>query len=153
MKGKKPAGYLNLLSSFIHNFFDGFAIGVGFATKDPHVYIPVMIAIIAHEIPREMGDVGILMKSGFTSIQTIMCNGVVNFMSLAGLFPGLALGGISSDAQNYIMTFVAGNFIYVGADIWRNLLRNKVWYENVMELAMFFMGVGAMFLVLLLESD
>lgn len=100
-----------------------------------------------------MGDVGILMKSGFTSVQTVLCNGVVNFMSLAGLFPGLALGGISSVAQNYIMTFVAGNFIYVGADIWRNLLKNKLWYENIIELLMFFIGVGAMFLVLFLEES
>lgn len=112
-----------------------------------------MIAIIAHEIPREMGDVGILMKSGFTSIQTVLCNGIINFMSLAGLFPGLALGGISKSSQNYIMTFVAGNFIYVGADIWRNLLRNKSLLQNVMELTMFFLGVGAMFLVKFLEHD
>jgi len=42
-----------------------------------------------------MGDVGILMKNGFTNNQTILCNGIINFMSLAGLFPGLALGGIS----------------------------------------------------------
>lgn len=144
---------MNLISSFIHNFFDGFAIGVGFASRDPHVYIPIMIAIIAHEIPREMGDVGILMKSGFTSIQTVLCNGIINFMSLAGLFPGLALGGISKSSQNYIMTFVAGNFIYVGADIWRNLLRNKSLLQNVMELTMFFLGVGAMFLVKFLEHD
>lgn len=94
-----------------------------------------------------MGDVGILMKSGFTSIQTILCNGVVNFMSLAGLFPGLALGGMNKASQNYIMTFVAGNFIYVGADIWRNILRNKSFLHNSMELAMFFFGVGAMFMV------
>jgi zinc transporter ZupT len=100
-----------------------------------------------------MGDVGILMKSGFTSIQTVLCNGVINFMSLAGLFPGLALGGISSSAQNYIMTFVAGNFIYVGADIWRNLLRSRDCYQNMMELSMFFLGVGIMFLVLFLEED
>jgi zinc transporter ZupT len=100
-----------------------------------------------------MGDVGILMKSGFTGIQTILCNGIINFMSLAGVFPGLAMGGISKKAQNYIMTFVAGNFIYVGADIWRNLLRNKLCLQNVMELSMFFSGVGAMFLVLFLEAD
>jgi len=48
LKGKKSAGYLNLLSSLVHNFFDGFAIGVGFASQDKSVYIPVVIAIFAH---------------------------------------------------------------------------------------------------------
>lgn len=71
------------------------------------------------------------MKNGFTNNQTILCNGIINFMSLAGLFPGLALGGISQKAQNYVMTFVAGNFIYIGADIWRNLLKNRSNCQNI----------------------
>ena len=45
-------GYLNLISSFIHNFFDGFAVGAAFASKSKSQYIPVLIAIFAHEIPR-----------------------------------------------------------------------------------------------------
>jgi len=48
LKGKGAAGYLNLISSFIHNFFDGFAVGVGFASRDPHIFIPVVVAILAH---------------------------------------------------------------------------------------------------------
>ncbi len=144
---------MNLLSSFIHNFFDGFAIGVAFGTRDSNIYMPVVIAIIAHEIPREMGDVGILIKSGFTSYQTVIWNGVINFMSLAGVIPGLAIGGMKDSYKNYVMVFVAGNFLYIGADIWRNLLKNKYWCHNVMELAMFFLGVATMFLVLFLEDD
>lgn len=99
-----------------------------------------------------MGDVGILLKSGFSSIQTVICNGVINFTALVGVFPGLILGGLSKEIKNYIMIFVAGNFIYIGADIWRHLLRNKSCLHNFMELVMFFVGVGAMFLVLVLEG-
>lgn len=43
---------MNLLGSFIHNFMDGLGLGVGFATGDSKVYVPILIAIIAHEIPR-----------------------------------------------------------------------------------------------------
>jgi zinc transporter ZupT len=95
LKGKGTAGYLNLLSSFVHNFFDGFGIGVGFASGDMAVITPIVIAIIAHEIPREMGDVGILIKNGFSNIQTVLCNGFINFMSLFGVIAGLGLGSIS----------------------------------------------------------
>jgi hypothetical protein len=42
-----------------------------------------------------MGDVGILIKNGFSNIQTVLCNGFINFMSLFGVFGGLALGNIS----------------------------------------------------------
>jgi len=51
MKGKGSSGYLIMFSELIHNFFDGFAIGVGFASKDPDQYIPVLVAVFAHEIP------------------------------------------------------------------------------------------------------
>ena len=48
LKGKGAAGYLNLLSSFVHNFFDGLGIGIGFASRDLNVIIPIVIAIVAH---------------------------------------------------------------------------------------------------------
>lgn len=59
--GKGSAGYLNLLGSFIHNFVDGLSIGLVFATGQKHVITPMIIAIFTHEIPRELGDVAILL--------------------------------------------------------------------------------------------
>jgi zinc and cadmium transporter len=144
---------LNLLSSFVHNFFDGLGIGIGFASGNQNTIIPIVIAIFAHEIPREMGDVGILIKNGFSNVQTVLCNGFINFMSLFGVLAGLGLGNISDETQNYVLVFVAGNFIYIGADIWRHLLANKRMILNIAELLMFSLGVGAMFLVLLAESQ
>ncbi len=144
---------MNLLSSFVHNFFDGLGIGIGFASGNQNTIIPIVIAIFAHEIPREMGDVGILIKNGFSNVQTVLCNGFINFMSLFGVLAGLGLGNISDETQNYVLVFVAGNFIYIGADIWRHLLANKRMILNIAELLMFSLGVGAMFLVLLAESQ
>lgn len=125
MKGKGAAGYLNLISSFIHNFFDGLAVGTAFASREKDQYVAVIIAVFAHEIPREMGDVGILMKNKFDSCQTIFWNALINMISLVGVAIGLALGNIGDAVQQYVMTFVAGNFIYIGADIWRHLLKHK----------------------------
>ena len=39
---------MNLLVSVIHNFMDGLALGVAFATGNPKSFIPILIAIIAH---------------------------------------------------------------------------------------------------------
>ena len=39
---------MNLLGSFIHNFMDGLALGISFSTGDKTIFIPVLIAIIAH---------------------------------------------------------------------------------------------------------
>jgi len=99
-----------------------------------------------------MGDVGILLKNKFSGIQTVLCNGFINFMSLFGVLAGLGLGGIDDATQNYVMVFVAGNFIYIGSDIWKHLLRNKKILMNILEVIVFSVGVGAMYLVLLAEG-
>jgi zinc transporter ZupT len=39
---------MNLLGSLVHNFIDGLALGVSFATGDKKVFVPVLVAIIAH---------------------------------------------------------------------------------------------------------
>jgi len=46
---------------------DGIVLGVLFADKDSSAIISTTIAIFAHEIPQEVGDVGILMHSRFTA--------------------------------------------------------------------------------------
>ena len=81
-----------MVSELIHNFFDGFAIGVGFASRDPDQFIPVIVAVFAHEIPSEMGNVGILLKNKFTNFQTIFCNAFINSTALIGVVLGLGLG-------------------------------------------------------------
>jgi zinc transporter ZupT len=78
-----------------------------------------------------MGDVAILMKNNFTGVQTILCNGVVNMVSLIGVIIGLAVAHLNDVAKIYILVFVAGNFVYIAADVWRHLFKNKTTCKNV----------------------
>ena len=123
--GKGTAGYLNLISSLIHNFIDGLAIGIAFSTGHPEEFIPVLVAIIVHEIPREMGDVAILIKNKFSENQTIVCNGTINLISIIGALIGLGATHLDDTVKIYLLVFVGGNFIYIAADIWRHLFKNK----------------------------
>lgn len=142
---------MNLVGSFIHNFMDGLTIGLAFATGNKHIYTPMVIAVFAHEIPRELGDVAILLESSFNNRQAIISNGVINLLSLLGVIVGLATVGISEAASTYVMVFVAGNFIYISADIWRHLFKGK-WCGNLMQQLFFLIGVGAMFGIKFLEA-
>lgn len=144
---------MNLLGSVIHNFMDGLALGVGFATGDKKIFVPILVAIIAHEIPREMGDVAILMTNKFNSMQTILCNGFVNLLALVGVIVGLAVADVHKLAQMYILVAVAANFIYIAADIWKNMFKNEGIWRNVVEFFGFGVGIAAMYLILLLESE
>lgn len=57
---------------------------------------------------------------------------VVNISLLIGIAMGMLLGSINDVVKIYILGFVAGDFIYIGADIWRNLIKNKSWLANVL---------------------
>jgi zinc transporter 7 len=131
LKGKGSAGYLNLIGSTIHNTIDGLSIGLAFSTGDSSVYVPIVIAIFMHEIPRELGDVAILLKSRFSGCQTICSNGCINLLAVVGAVIGLSTSELSDAAQDYIMVFVAGNFIYIASDIWKHLF-NDNWKYNIL---------------------
>jgi zinc and cadmium transporter len=101
--------------------------------------LAVTVGIIAHEIPREMGDVAILLKSHFNERETVISNGLVNMISLVGVYLGLNSQGLSSVTRQYMLVFVCGNFLYIASDIWRNLFRHSNPLVNLLE------GVGLIY--------
>ena len=64
-KANPIVGYLNLLANGIDNFVHGLAVAVSFLTSFK-LGILTSISILIHEIPHEMGDFAILLKSGFS---------------------------------------------------------------------------------------
>jgi uncharacterized membrane protein len=51
------------------------------------------------------------------------------------------------------LVFVAGNFLYISADIWKNLFKNRQASRNLFEFFGLALGVGIMFLLLLTETE
>jgi len=49
---------------------------------------------------------------------------------LIGVFIGLAITDLDEVAKTYILIFVAGNFIFIAADIWQNLFKNRGFAKN-----------------------
>ena len=65
-KTTKPiVGYLNLLANGIDNFVHGLAVSASFLTSFK-LGMLTAIAILIHEIPHEIGDFAILLRSGFS---------------------------------------------------------------------------------------
>ncbi|KAI8423277.1 hypothetical protein MSG28_014302 [Choristoneura fumiferana] len=62
---KDVAGYLNLMANSIDNFTHGLAVGGSFLVGF-RVGLLTTFAILVHEIPHEVGDFAILLKSGFS---------------------------------------------------------------------------------------
>lgn len=111
-QGKQPVTYLVLIGDAIHNLIGGLAIASTFLI-DPRAGISAWIAAVAHEIPQELGDFGVLVHGGWSRGRALLWN-----LLSALTFPVGALVAYLLSRQfevAWLMLFGAGNFIYIAA--------------------------------------
>ncbi|XP_071795430.1 metal cation symporter ZIP14-like isoform X2 [Asterias amurensis] len=114
MSGKiriASVAYMIIFGDGLHNFVDGLAIGVSFSTS---VFqgISTSIAVICEEIPHELGDFAILIKSGMTVKQALTFNFLSALTCYGGLVVGILVGQLTS-AEPYILALAGGMFLYI----------------------------------------
>ncbi|CAF1683135.1 unnamed protein product [Adineta ricciae] len=107
----KTSGYLNLLANFIDNLTHGAAIGGSFAVS-PLVGATTLAGIMIHEIPHEMGDFAILLKSGFDRWQATKAQIVTGFGGILGASMALFYSN-SIHSTLWVLPFTSGAFLYV----------------------------------------
>ncbi|KMT02902.1 hypothetical protein BVRB_8g194780 [Beta vulgaris subsp. vulgaris] len=105
-------GYLNLFSDGVHNFTDGMALGSAFLLHGSVGGWSRTVFLLAHELPQEVGDFGILVRSGFTVSKALFFNFLSALVALAGTALALLLGQ-DPGQSSLIEGFTAGGFIYI----------------------------------------
>jgi len=107
-------GYINLIGDGVHNAIDGIIIFSAFSVG-PQLGIPIVLSILFHEIPQEIGDFGVLLYSGFKKIKALFFNFISALFSFAGVFLGFVLLNQTDKLINFLLPFAAGGFIYIAA--------------------------------------
>jgi zinc and cadmium transporter len=106
------AGYLILIGDGVHNAVDGLIIGAAFVT-DAKLGVMTGLAVLAHEIPQEIGDFALLLEGGLSTQRAL----VYNVLSAATIFPGVMaadlVAGWIDPAAGTALAIAAGGFIYV----------------------------------------
>ncbi|XP_022776541.1 IAA-alanine resistance protein 1-like isoform X2 [Durio zibethinus] len=105
-------GYLNLFSDGVHNFTDGMALGSAFLIYGSVGGWSRTLFLLAHELPQEVGDFGILVRSGFSVSKALFFNFLSALVALAGTAMALLLGQ-DPGRSSLIEGFTAGGFIYI----------------------------------------
>lgn len=136
-----------MVGDTFHNFVDGVIIAAAFLT-DIHLGIVTSLAIIAHEIPQEVGDFMILLHSGYSKAQALLLNLV---SSLATLVGGVLAYFALQSMQNAVPTLLAlaaASMIYVAvADLIPGLHKRTQLRDTVEQVVLIALGVSSIFLV------
>ena len=114
------SGYLNLIANCVDNFSHGLAVGGAFLIS-LKVGVTTTICILVHEIPHEIGDFAILIKSGFTRHDAARAQMSTAGLGMCGAFFVLALdtfmnvdgGGDVEHYTSWIIPFTCGGFINI----------------------------------------
>jgi len=136
------AGPLILIGDAFHNFVDGVVIAAAFLTSVP-LGVTAALAVIAHEVPQELGDFGILLDSGYSRKKAFM----LNTLSAAATLPGALLAyfwlGESQKAVPYILGLSAASFIYIAtADLIPSLHQRITLGSSLRQLVLMLLGIA-----------
>jgi len=132
--------YLNLVGDGIHNFIDGMIIaatfmisfGLGFATT---------LAVIAHEIPQEIGDFGVLVYGGFNRRKALTYNFISALTAILGAITTYFLTFVQS-IGTLLVPFAAGGFIYIATtDLMPELHKKSRARESIIQLLAIVSGI------------
>lgn len=143
-------GYLNLVADVAHNFTDGLAIGAAFGGGKGS--LATTLAVLCHEVPHEVGDVALLMRSGMPRRRALALQLCTALGAMLGTAVGLMAGHMPA-VSKYVSCFIAGGFIYVATvGVIPTLFeRPPCLRETLLELGAMAAGVAVMVGVALLE--
>ena len=146
---KHPVTYMILFSDTLHNFLDGLTIGVAFLVS-PHIGFVTTLAIFAHEIPQELGDLGVLIHGGWEKKKALF----FNFLSGLSMILGGVLAFVFTEGLDllFLLPFAAGNFIYIAAsDLIPEFKSCEHAKKNAYHFAAFMLGIILMYALLFFE--
>ncbi len=106
------AAPLVLLGDAFHNFIDGATICTAVLTSVP-LGVSTAIAVAAHEIPQEVGDVAILLASGYTRRRALLLNILSGLAGLAGALLAYAAVELVPALRPIILALSSASLLYI----------------------------------------
>ena len=141
------SGLMIIIGDAFHNFVDGILIAAAFL-QSTELGVVTAAAIIAHEIPQEIGDFVILLHSGYGKAAAL---GLNLLSSLAMLLGALLAYFTLQAAQEWIATVLAlaaASMIYVAvADLIPGLHRRPELRATAQQVVLIALGVGLIWTV------
>jgi zinc and cadmium transporter len=138
----RRSGALIIVGDTVHNFVDGMLIAAAFL-QSTELGIVTAVAIIAHEIPQEVGDFLILLHSGYTRMRALAMNVLSSIATIVGGVIGYFSLQLLDAFQPTLLGIVAASMIYVAvADLIPGLHRRPELRDTAFQALLIALGIG-----------
>jgi zinc and cadmium transporter len=125
-----------------HNFTDGAIICTAVMTSVP-LGISTAIAVAAHEIPQEIGDVAILLHSGYSRGRALLLNIVSGGASLAGALVAFGAMQMIPTIRPYVLAMSAASLLYIAmSDLIPDLHKGQIDANAIRQVLLIAAGIA-----------
>uniref|UniRef100_A0A3Q0KS68 Putative solute carrier family 39 (zinc transporter) n=1 Tax=Schistosoma mansoni TaxID=6183 RepID=A0A3Q0KS68_SCHMA len=145
---KEVEGYLNLAANVIDNFTHGVAIAGSYLVS-LRLGILTTTCILVHEVPHEMADFVILLRSGFSRWEAAKAQlATASGSTLGAILTLCANASVTGCTTKWILPFTAGGFLYIAlVSLLPDILKELSFKESIIHLSLMFFGLTSMAVV------
>jgi zinc and cadmium transporter len=146
-----PLVTIALTGTALHNFMDGLLIGGSYLIS-PAIGLSTTLAVVLHEIPHELGDVGVLLQGGLPIRRAVKVNFLCGLSAPVGTAVALLAASFVKAVGVYLLPIAAGSFLYLAGSVLLPVLSQKSDVKNTAAQFLFMaLGIGIMALLAFAE--
>jgi zinc and cadmium transporter len=136
------AAPLVIFGDAFHNFLDGAIIAAAVLTSVP-LGINTAIAVAAHEIPQEVGDVAILLASGYSRRRTLLLNAISGASGIVGATLAYSMVTVVPAIRAFVLAFSSASLLYIAmSDLIPDLHRGQIDRNSIRQVVLIALGIG-----------
>lgn len=138
----KAGALMLMIGDSFHNFLDGIVIAAAFLHSSSFGSV-VALSVFAHEIPQEVADFGVMIKSGFSKKKALFYNLFSGFSAIIGALMAWYWGVYTQMAMPVILALSAAGFIYIAlADLIPELHRRSSFSQSFTQFLLLLAGIS-----------
>ena len=103
---------LVIIGDAFHNFIDGATVCAALLSSVP-LGVNTAIAVAAHEIPQEVGDVAILLAAGYSRKRALLLNVVSGLSGIAGAIVAYVAVELVPSVRPFLLAFSSASLMYI----------------------------------------
>lgn len=136
------AAPLVIFGDAFHNFIDGAIIAAAVVTSVP-LGVSTAMAVAAHEIPQEVGDIAILLSAGYSRKRALVLNVASGAAGIAGAILGYSAVQVLPSVRPFMLAVSSASMLYIAmSDLIPDLHKGTVDKNSLRQVVLIAAGIA-----------